>query len=68
MKKRFCFFEIIYYSKLIIHTSKKDKPKIPHLYKHKFNKKLSINNQKVFNFVYFQRFVDRGAKVCIISI
>lgn len=53
---------------MIIHTSKKDKPKIPHLYKHKFNKKLSINNQKVFNFVYYQRFVDRGAKVCIISI
>jgi len=53
---------------LIIHTSKKDKPKIPHLYKHKFNKKLSINHQKVFNFVNYQRFVDRRAKDCIISI
>lgn len=68
MKKRFCISEIIYYSKWIIHTSKKDKLEIPHLYKHKFNKKLGINNQKVFNFVDYQRFVDRRAKDCIISI
>lgn len=67
MKKRFCIFEIIYYSKLIIHNSKKDKLEIPRLYKHKFNKKLSANKQKVFNFVNYQRFVDRDAKDCIIS-
>lgn len=52
---------------MIIHNSKKDKLEIPRLYKHKFNKKLSANKQKVFNFVNYQRFVNRDAKDCIIS-
>lgn len=48
--------------------SKKESENLNHQYQHNLITILGVHNHKVFNFAYYQQFVNRKGKDCIIRV